>query len=167
MGRGNPCASTQIMLYFLVHEGRLCATYKKRAVVLASRDIQVMFDFRNVLLKNIGQTNKLLNQLHCVHVDTDSIKLHLTENNTPTKHSSFTNHLGICQCTFDMYNANSLPKRLFDISRANLFVMEDLQYNEDLNVLSVQGIHLNRDDYLSKDFTALAWAKYLDYLIEQ
>jgi hypothetical protein len=36
-----------------------------------------------------------------------------------------------------------------------------------LNVLSVQGIHLNRDDYLSKDFTALAWAKYLDYLIEQ
>jgi len=158
---------TQIMLYFLVHEGRLCATYKKRAIVLTSRDIQVMFDFRNIILNNVGKTNNLLNQLHCVRADTDKMKLYLTENKTPTKHSSFTNHLGICQCTFDMYNANSLPKRLFDISRANLFVMEDLQYNEDLNVLSVQGIHLNREDYVSKDFKELAWAKYLDYLIEQ
>lgn len=158
---------TQIMLYFLVHEGRLCATYKKRAIVLTSRDIQVMFDFRNIILNNVGKTNHLLNQLHCVRVDTDKMKLYLTENKTPTKHSSFTNHLGVCQCTFDMYDANSLPKRLFDISRANLFVMEDLQYNEDLNVLSVQGIHLNREDYVSKDFKELAWAKYLDYLIEQ
>lgn len=158
---------TQIMLYFLVHEGRLCATYKKRAIVLTSRDIQVMFDFRNIVLNNVGKTNNLLNQLHCVRVDNDKMKLYLTENKTPTKHSSFTNHLGICQCTFDMYDAYSLPKRLFDISRANLFVMEDLQYNEDLNVLSVQGIHLNREDYLSKDFKELAWAKYLDYLIEQ
>lgn len=167
MGRGIPCVSTQIMLYFLVHEGRLCATYKSRAIVLTSRDIQVMFDFRNLLLKSVSRTNGLLNPIYCMRADTDSMKLYLTENKTPTKHSSFANQLGICQCTFDMYNPNSLPKQLFDISCANLFVMEDLRYNEDSKVLSLQGIHLNREDYLSKDFKELAWAKYLDYLIDQ
>lgn len=154
-------------LYFLIQQGRLYATHNNdRVVVIATQRVDTSFELRRALVRNIEINNQLLTKYKSVRKHPRGQSLRLTGTVDTSKESVKYKYMGVCKIPFDLIRDRSLIKRLFDFAEADLFVVEEVVYRSDWNLLTVNGIRLDRESYRSQTLSADSYKAYLQGLIE-
>jgi hypothetical protein len=154
-------------LYFLIQQGRLYATHNNdRVVVIATQRADTSFELRRALLQNIETNNQLLTKYKSVRKHSRGQSLRLTGAVDTSKESVKYKYMGVCKIPFDLIRDSSLIKRLFDFAEADLFLVEEVNYCSDWNLLTVNGIRLDRESYRSRTVSADSYQAYLQSLIE-
>jgi hypothetical protein len=74
--------------------------------------------------------------------------------------------MGVCKIPFDLIWDRGLIKSLFDFAEADLFLVEEVIYSSDWNLLTVNGILLDRESFRSRTLNAESYQAYLQSLIE-
>lgn len=157
----------QSNLYLLVQEGRLYATHNnERTIVITSRNSDTMFQLRSVLIDNNDSNKRLLTNYKRARKSSVRDSLQLTSVMDTSKASIKYKYMGVIKVPFDLTRENSLIKLLFDFTEADIFVVEDVAYMSQWNLLTLNGLRLDRENYQSKNLDAGSYEEYLQHLVD-
>lgn len=154
-------------LYFLIQDGLFYATHDNdRVVLIATQNVETSFELRRAVINNIKVNNQLLTKFKRARKSKRGESLHLT-GTADTRHESIQyKYMGICQIPFELVQERSLMRRLFELVGADVFVVEDVEYRSDWNLLNMNGIRLDGKSYQSHTSNRLNYSKYLEGLID-
>tara|TARA_B110000483_G_C17861824_1_gene414506 strand:- start:106 stop:579 length:474 start_codon:yes stop_codon:yes gene_type:complete len=152
-------------LYFLIQAGLFYATHDNdRAIFIATQNVETSFELRKSVIKNIDVNQQLLTKYKSARKHTRGESLHLTGTADASQESI--KCIGICKIPFELIQKSSLIRRMFDCVGADVFVVEDAEYRSDLNLLSMNGIRLDRESYQSPTSNGLVNGTYLQNLLD-
>ena len=150
-------------VYCIVERTGLYATYGHRGVVIGTTHIETAYAIRKMILNCHKDNNKWLNDF----VNLSDVKgRHTLRLSTRSEFDNYPPRLGICQFPFALEKEDNPFTKLFDLCNCDLFLADDLEYDETRELLTLQGVHLSRAHYMNPKGDSENARRYLDSLYD-
>jgi hypothetical protein len=130
-------------------EKKMLSTYGQKNILIGSRTKDTIIQLKKILMIHHIKYGRWLNNFNNLHYFNEyEGELSMSTNKTD-KNSSFNPILDVCELNFN--EENNINEYMYLLRHSDMFILENFEYNNVNDILTLQGIHLQSDNLFEEE----------------